>query len=183
MEERHLSLSEVAGAMGVSERTVHRWIKSGKLKSYKPGRDHRIPESSLRAFIEESEVVAPKNREPQPEFRAAAQPEEWQEVLALLYKATVEEGRVALRTPKPDLERVRVFDKFAARLAEIHGPRDILGREADALAEAAEELEVVQDQIQTRLQEWFVDAPEDEQSSALEQLEGTAYGERLRAVR
>ncbi len=63
MEERHLSLSEVAGAMGVSERTVHRWIKSGKLKSYKPGRDHRIPESGLREFIEESEVY-PKGLEP-----------------------------------------------------------------------------------------------------------------------
>lgn len=72
MEERHLSLSEVAGTMGVSERTVHRWIKSGKLKSYKPGREHRIPESSLRAFIEESEVRAPKDLEPSLPFEPAA---------------------------------------------------------------------------------------------------------------
>jgi excisionase family DNA binding protein len=56
MEDRQLSLSEVAGLMGVSERTIRRWIKSGKLKAYKPGRDYRIPESAVREFVEESEV-------------------------------------------------------------------------------------------------------------------------------
>jgi excisionase family DNA binding protein len=61
MEDRHLSLSEVAGAMGVSERTVRRWIKSGKLRAYKPGRDYRIPESAIRTFMEESEI-APKEQ-------------------------------------------------------------------------------------------------------------------------
>jgi excisionase family DNA binding protein len=61
MEDRHLSLSEVAGAMGVSERTVRRWIKSGKLRAYKPGRDYRIPVSAVRTFMEESEI-APKEQ-------------------------------------------------------------------------------------------------------------------------
>jgi excisionase family DNA binding protein len=56
MEDRHLSLSEVAGSMGVSERTVRRWIKAGRLKAYKPGRDYRIPDAALREFVEESEV-------------------------------------------------------------------------------------------------------------------------------
>jgi excisionase family DNA binding protein len=56
VEEPTRSLSEVAGAMGVSERTVRRWIKSGRLKAYKPGRDYRIPEAAVRQFIEESEV-------------------------------------------------------------------------------------------------------------------------------
>jgi|SRR5215212_2455515 len=54
--------------MGVSERTVRRWIKSGRLKAYKPGRDYRIPETGLRAFIEESEISpkapAPPSLEP-----------------------------------------------------------------------------------------------------------------------
>jgi excisionase family DNA binding protein len=59
--ERHLSLKEAQAALGVSERTIHRWIKSGKLKSYKPGRDHRIPESAIRKVVEESEVY-PKQR-------------------------------------------------------------------------------------------------------------------------
>ena len=56
MEGQHLSLSEVAGLMGVSERTVRRWIKSGKLRAYKPGRDYRIPESAVRAFVDDSEI-------------------------------------------------------------------------------------------------------------------------------
>lgn len=42
--------------MGVSERTIRRWIKAGKLRAYKPGRDYRIPESGLRQFVEESEI-------------------------------------------------------------------------------------------------------------------------------
>jgi excisionase family DNA binding protein len=53
MEERYLSLSEAAGALGISERTAHRWIKSGKLRSYKPGRDHKIPQSAIIEAIEE----------------------------------------------------------------------------------------------------------------------------------
>jgi excisionase family DNA binding protein len=42
--------------MGVSERTVRRWIKSGKLRAYKPGRDYRIPESAVRELVEDSEI-------------------------------------------------------------------------------------------------------------------------------
>lgn len=88
MEDRTRSLSEVAGLMGVSERTVRRWIKAGRLKAYKPGRDYRIPESALQAFIEESEVspkvVAPPP--PQPSFNDALAEErrEREEVAAAL---------------------------------------------------------------------------------------------------
>ena len=63
MEDQTRSLSEVAGLMGVSERTVRRWIKAGRLKAYKPGRDYRIPEAGIRTFIEESEI-SPKVETP-----------------------------------------------------------------------------------------------------------------------
>jgi excisionase family DNA binding protein len=56
MEERHVPLSTVAGRLGVSERTVRRWIQAGKLKATRPGRDYRIPESAVQALIEEGEV-------------------------------------------------------------------------------------------------------------------------------
>jgi excisionase family DNA binding protein len=62
MEDRHLALSEVAGFMGVSERTVRRWIKSGKLRAYKPGRDYRIPESAVRDLVEDSEISPKADR-------------------------------------------------------------------------------------------------------------------------
>ena len=68
MEERRLSLKEAQAELGLSERTIHRWIKSGKLKSYKPGRDHQIPESAIRKVIEESEVY--------PKVQASLWPEE-----------------------------------------------------------------------------------------------------------
>jgi excisionase family DNA binding protein len=67
LERRH-SLKEAQEILGLSERTVHRWIKSGKLKSYKPGRDHQIPESAIRKVIEESEVY--------PKVQASLWPEE-----------------------------------------------------------------------------------------------------------
>jgi excisionase family DNA binding protein len=63
MEERYLSLSEAADALDISERTAHRWIKSGKLRSYKPGRDHKIPESAIIEAIEAGEV-RPKAKAP-----------------------------------------------------------------------------------------------------------------------
>lgn len=63
MEERHLSLGEVAELLDKSERTVRRWIKSGKLKAFKPGRDYLIPESAIRELIERSEVY-PKAQAP-----------------------------------------------------------------------------------------------------------------------
>src|SRR5215217_6940326 len=66
MEERHVPLSTVAGRLGVSERTVRRWIKAGKLRAYRPGRDFRIPESALTELVEESEV-RPKAQAPPPE--------------------------------------------------------------------------------------------------------------------
>src|SRR5215218_8974403 len=65
MEDRHFSLSEVAIGLRVSERTVRRWIKAGKLKAYKPGRDFRIPESAVRELVESGEV-SPKARAARP---------------------------------------------------------------------------------------------------------------------
>ena len=90
MEERRLSLKEAQAELGVSERTIHRWIKSGKLKSYKPGRDHRIPESAIRKVIEESEVY--------PKVQASLWPEEEPE----------------RRNPEPSEAELETVNKLAA---------------------------------------------------------------------
>jgi excisionase family DNA binding protein len=68
VEERHLSLSEAAEALDISERTAYRWVKSGKLRAYKPGRDYWIPESAIRGVVEGSEVrpKAPGRSSPEP---------------------------------------------------------------------------------------------------------------------
>jgi excisionase family DNA binding protein len=56
MEEQHLSLSEAAHRLDISERTARRWIKSGKLRAYKPGRDYWIPESAIKEVVIASKV-------------------------------------------------------------------------------------------------------------------------------
>lgn len=43
----------VADRMGVSERTVFRWIKTGRLKAFRMGRVLRIREAELIDFIDE----------------------------------------------------------------------------------------------------------------------------------
>jgi excisionase family DNA binding protein len=65
--EQRYSIKEVQEILGISERTVHRWIQSGKLKSYKPGRDHQIPVSGIQEMLQRSEVY-PKVQSPLPDF-------------------------------------------------------------------------------------------------------------------
>ena len=52
VDERYLTLPEVAEQLKVSRRTVYRWIKSGGLKAYQFGREYRITESALKDFLE-----------------------------------------------------------------------------------------------------------------------------------
>jgi excisionase family DNA binding protein len=50
-ERRFFNVAEVADIVGVSPRTVRRWIKDEKLVAHYFGRAVRIAESDLRAFI------------------------------------------------------------------------------------------------------------------------------------
>ena len=51
-EERLLSLEDVADRLQVSDQSVRRWIKAGKLAAYKPGLEWRISPSDLEDFLE-----------------------------------------------------------------------------------------------------------------------------------
>jgi excisionase family DNA binding protein len=51
-EERLLSLEDVADRLQVSNQSVRRWIKAGKLAAYKPGLEWRIRPSDLEEFLE-----------------------------------------------------------------------------------------------------------------------------------
>src|SRR5215210_450508 len=73
--EEHLSLAEAAERLGISERTARRWIKSGKLRAYKPGRDYWIPESALAELVEESEVHPKASASSQPNFNGLLEEE------------------------------------------------------------------------------------------------------------
>jgi excisionase family DNA binding protein len=52
VDERYLTLPEVAERLKVSRRTIYRWIKSGDLNAYQFGREYRITESALKEFLE-----------------------------------------------------------------------------------------------------------------------------------
>src|SRR5215212_1012982 len=51
-DEQLLSLEDVASRLQVSDQTVRRWIKSGKLAAYKPGLQWRIKPSDLEDFLQ-----------------------------------------------------------------------------------------------------------------------------------
>src|SRR5215207_4836902 len=114
MEERYLSLSEAADALDISERTAHRWIKSGKLRSYKPGRDHKIPESAIIEAIEAGEV-RPKSQAPpspeQPSFNGLFEEERRKSKLPEVADLLLEFGEMLLVTWEAELpERARADD-------------------------------------------------------------------------
>jgi excisionase family DNA binding protein len=54
--EELLSPQEAADRLGVSVYTVRRWIKEGKLRAFKPGKEYRVREADLEAFLAAREV-------------------------------------------------------------------------------------------------------------------------------
>lgn len=51
MEAKFYSIEEVASILKVAYITVYRWIRAGKLKSNKAGKQYRINSSDLKMFI------------------------------------------------------------------------------------------------------------------------------------
>jgi excisionase family DNA binding protein len=53
---KHLRTKHLIEYFGLSRMTIHRWLKSGKIRAVKVGRDYRIePESVKHLFFNESE--------------------------------------------------------------------------------------------------------------------------------
>jgi excisionase family DNA binding protein len=159
MEDRHLSLSEVAGSLGVSERTVRRWIKSGKLRAYKPGRDYRIPETAVRELIEGSEISPKALRRSSLELSLfnSVNDERQHEGLLRTYRAAAAFGRTVVESFKNfkplDMQRLAAFHQLENGLLMMRGKRDILGNEPEDLADAIGELEEVSTLVNEKLNE------------------------------
>jgi excisionase family DNA binding protein len=111
MEERYLSLAEAREVLGKTDRTLYRWIKSGKLKAYKPGRDYEIPESAIQEMRERSEVY-PKAGSPLSAERALAiaNPDDFR--------------RVVKDTPTAELEQTALE---LAQLTKVPAHEDLVG--------------------------------------------------------
>ena len=52
LKERLFTVAEVAEYLSISEQTLRRWINEGTLTAIKLGRELRIAESDLQAFLE-----------------------------------------------------------------------------------------------------------------------------------
>ena len=48
---RFLTVAQVADVLAVSQRSIRRWISAGELLAHKLGRQVRISEFDLRAFL------------------------------------------------------------------------------------------------------------------------------------
>jgi excisionase family DNA binding protein len=58
VEEDYYTVEEVARRLRVSNMTVYRWIKAGKLGAYKVGGEFRIAEGDIERFLEGSRFRA-----------------------------------------------------------------------------------------------------------------------------
>ena len=53
MENSFYSAQEVAKILKVSYMSVYRWIRAGKLKSFKAGKQYRINKGDLEKFLKQ----------------------------------------------------------------------------------------------------------------------------------
>jgi len=63
----------IADELGVDVQTVRRWIHSGKLKAFKPGKEYRVRDADLEEFLVAREVrpKAPRRSPFEPTFNDA----------------------------------------------------------------------------------------------------------------
>jgi excisionase family DNA binding protein len=116
--EELLSLPEAAERLGVSIYTVRRWIKDGRLRAFKPGKEYRVREADLEEFLAAREV-RPKGPAPSPLEPSLfyGLEEEWRSQLELLESCVqYKVGRAEFY--ERELERGRSSDYATARGAE-----------------------------------------------------------------
>jgi len=61
MPEKLLNIKEVEEALGVSESTIFRLMKSRKLQGFKVGREWRFQEKDINEFIQRQREEAERN--------------------------------------------------------------------------------------------------------------------------
>lgn len=54
MEDNYYSIHTVAGKLQVAYLTIYRWIRAGKVKAYKIGKQYRIKERDFNTFVEKN---------------------------------------------------------------------------------------------------------------------------------
>ena len=67
--EKLYTTTEAANYLKISELTVRRYIKAGKIKSHILGRRHRIPKSELTKFVNELATRHPRMKDKSKEIK------------------------------------------------------------------------------------------------------------------
>jgi excisionase family DNA binding protein len=171
----YLKIPEVARRLDVSEPTVRRMVKGGKLPSVFVGGAYRVSEMDLEKYLEDAKVVPGggqgKAQSPLPdaEQRAVRQ----HEGLVGSHESAARLGRNVAASfanfRKADLERLAIFHDLYASLAKMRGGRDIWGRDPEDLAEATDRLEAAANFVESALQE-HLDLVPQETRLALDEL-------------
>ena len=52
VDERYMTVPQLAEKLGVSRHTVYKWIRAKHLRAYKLGHEMRITESDFKEFLE-----------------------------------------------------------------------------------------------------------------------------------
>jgi excisionase family DNA binding protein len=101
--EELLSLPEAAERLGVSIYTVRRWIKDGKLRAFRPGKEYRVQEADLEEFLAAREV-RPKEVT-SPSQRSLSN--RLEEKRGARWDADVQEARQLRKTGRPQMLKRR----------------------------------------------------------------------------
>jgi excisionase family DNA binding protein len=119
-EERLLSLEDVADRLQVSDQTVRRWIKSGKLTAYKPGLEYRIREADLEEFLRAREVrpKAPSRSPLEPTFNDVLAEERRSPIVAEAVSDVAEKWHEAASHPDASLHEISTAVDAALALGE-----------------------------------------------------------------
>ena len=61
-EPKLLTPAQVAEALQLNESTITRWLRKGRLRGFKVGKDWRVSTVDLNAFLEEQANIPPSDR-------------------------------------------------------------------------------------------------------------------------
>jgi excisionase family DNA binding protein len=163
VEERHLSLSEAATALDISERTAYRWIKSGKLRAYKPGRDYWIPESAVKEVVEESKVrpKAESRSSLEPSFEDALEGERREAIYDVVLNAARRQAEQDMKAANRTLASEGIQQPAYFKDHENEAIHRLLEHPADELAGALVELAGQFVRLEYELRRTAEAAPED----------------------
>jgi excisionase family DNA binding protein len=110
--EELLPLPEAAERLGVSVYTVRRWIKEGKLRAFRPGKEYRVREPDFEEFLRTREVrpKAPRRSPFEPTFNDALDERRRSRFAEAVALAAERWGEAVASTDMDDSKRFGLID-------------------------------------------------------------------------